>query len=193
MSAQAEQFGVALVRKNRQILFPSRQKLTFDNTLSIQTVRGTVCTHVHFRLTQENLVIFTNVGVQIYNVHIVDFLHMLNSLICFSSFGSTPVQDIAKIYWRNLHIRVRAKFIFKARIFTQQLSNLTPQERNILITSVFGFLQPLLSLLKPSSPKFPRSYQWDCVDCATKANHAKNTLDTQRLHLFLRSTLQISN
>ena len=35
--------------------FPGRQNLTFHNTLRIQTVGGTACTHVHFRWPDGNL------------------------------------------------------------------------------------------------------------------------------------------
>ena len=44
---------------------------------------------------------------------------------------------------------MRAKFVFKARIFTQGFSKLATPDRNILITSVFDFLQPRFSLLLP--------------------------------------------
>ena len=43
--------------------FPRGQNLTFDVTLPIQKVKGTVCTHVHFRETQWNLAIFKNVRI----------------------------------------------------------------------------------------------------------------------------------
>ena len=112
------QFGGGFVRKNRMTPFPKRQNLTFDDTLHIQTVRGTVCTHVHFRVTRWNLTIFTNVRVQTYNFHIVDLLP-LDCLICSNSFRSTPVQGISNIYWKIIHIRLRAKFIFKSSIFAQ--------------------------------------------------------------------------
>ena len=62
---------------------------------------------------------FTKVGVQTYNVHIVDLLPFLDTVIYIASFGPTPVQGISNIYWRVLNIVVRATFIFKARIFAQ--------------------------------------------------------------------------
>jgi len=98
-------------------------------------------------VAQREFAIFTNVGVKTYNVHIVDLLPFIDSVICFCSFGSTPVQGITNIYRRILHIVLLAKFIFKARIFNQQLSKLTPPDRKNFITSVFDFLQPRFSLL----------------------------------------------
>jgi len=105
------------------IQFRRRQNLTFDNTLPIQTVRGTVYTYVHVRVAKGKRVIFTNLAVQTYNVYIVE----LASVICFSSFGSTSVQGISNIYWSILHIVVRTKLILKARIFTKVFSKHTPQ------------------------------------------------------------------
>jgi len=57
---------------------------------SLSIVRGTVSTHLHFRVTQWKLAIFTNVGVQTYNVHILNLLPFLDYVIYFASFGSTP-------------------------------------------------------------------------------------------------------
>jgi len=91
------------------IQFRRRQNLTFDNTHPTQTVRGTVYTYVHVRVGQGKLAIFTNLGVQTYNVYIVELLTFHASVICFSSFGSTSVQGISNIYWRILHIVVRTK------------------------------------------------------------------------------------
>jgi len=109
------------------IQFRSRQNLTFDNTLPVQTDRGTVYTYVHVRVSQGKLAIYTNLGVQTYNVYIVELLPFLASVICFSSFGSTPVQGISNIYWRILHIVLRKKLILKVRIFIKKFSKHTPQ------------------------------------------------------------------
>ena len=109
------------------IQFRRRQNLTFDNTLPIQTVRGTVYTYVHVRVAQGKLAIFTKIGVQTYNVYIVELIPFHASVICFSSFGCTSVQGISNIYWRILHIVVRTKLILKVRIFTKEFSKHTPQ------------------------------------------------------------------
>jgi len=93
-------------------------------------------------------------GPREYCIYIVDHLPFLVSVTCFSSFGSTPVQGISNIYWRGLHIGVRTNFIFKARIFAQYFSKLTPPDRNNLITSVFEFLQPRFSFSIPVLQSF---------------------------------------
>ena len=126
------------------IQFPRRQNVIFNNTLPIQIFRGTVCTQVHFRVAQRKFAVFTNVGVQTYNVYIVDLLPFLDSGVCFSSFVPTT-----RTRHRVYLLEVRAKLIFKARIFTQQFPKHTPPDRNNLITSVFDFLQPRLSFLIP--------------------------------------------
>ena len=74
------------------ILIPGRQKLTFNGSLPIKIVRGTVYTHVHFRLTQTEFYVFTNVGIQTNNIHFV--FPLLNSVKCLCGFGSTPVQGV---------------------------------------------------------------------------------------------------
>jgi len=55
------------------IQYPERQNLTFDNPFPIQTDSRTVRTHIHFLVTCSELAIFTNVGVQTDNIHIVNF------------------------------------------------------------------------------------------------------------------------
>ena len=72
------------------IPFPRRQYTTFYNPLPIQTVKGTVCTYVHFRVTYKKLFIFTNVGVQTDDIHIPDLFPLLDSVVGFRSFGFTP-------------------------------------------------------------------------------------------------------
>ena len=92
---------------------------------------------------------FTNVGIGTDNVHIIDFFPLLNSVICFCGFSSTPLQGISDIYKRIFHIGLRRQFIFKARFFTQHFSKLAPSDRNNFITSAFYFLQPRLSFHIP--------------------------------------------
>ena len=72
------------------IQFSRRQNLIFDDPLHIKTVRETVCTHVHFRLPPRKTSIFTNVGAQTDNIHIVDYFPLLNSVSCLGGFGSSP-------------------------------------------------------------------------------------------------------
>jgi len=79
------------------IQLPRWQKLTFINTLPFQTVWGTFCTHVNIRVVRGKFAIFTNVGLLPYNVHIVDLLPFLDSVICFGSFGFTPYKA-SRIY-----------------------------------------------------------------------------------------------
>jgi len=81
------------------------------------------------------LAIFTNLGVQTYNIHTVDLLPLLDSVICFGSFGSTPVQAIPNIYWRVLHIEMWAMFSY----WHPQIETTS--------TSVLDFLQPRFSFL----------------------------------------------
>ena len=161
------------------------------NSLSKQT--GAFCTHIHFRVTRGKLVIFTNVGAQVYNVHIVDFLPFLDSVIYFGSFDSTPVQGISNIHWRVLNIGVQIKFIFKARIFGQQFSNFTPADRNNLTTSVFDYLQPrfgvLIRVLQSS---------FNLTDVFVSIGHVKTPMPkaprgSPRLHSSLRSSHKFSH
>jgi hypothetical protein len=72
------------------IQFSRRQYLIFDDPLPIKTVRETVCTHVNFRLPPRKTCIFTNVGEQTDNIHIVDYFPLLNSASCSSGFDSSP-------------------------------------------------------------------------------------------------------
>jgi len=110
--------GIALIWKNSMVQFPRRQNFTFNYPLPSQSVRRTVCTHVHFWVAHRKFPILTNVRVQTDNIHIMDFFPLLNSAISFCGLSSTPVQGIADIYSRILHIGVRGKFIFKAWILT---------------------------------------------------------------------------
>jgi len=122
------------------IRFPRSRNLTVDYTLPIQPVGGTFCTDVQFRVAQGKIVIFANVGVQSYKVHIVDHLPFLDSVILFSSFGATSIKGISNIYKRILYTGARAIFISKARIFAQRVPNVTLPDRDNLITSVYDFL-----------------------------------------------------
>ena len=83
------QLAVAYVWKIGVIEFPGRQNLTFHNSLPIQKFRGTFCTNVHLQVTQWELAIFTNVGIQTDNVHMFNF-SLLNCVICFTGLGSAP-------------------------------------------------------------------------------------------------------
>jgi len=140
--------------------FPRRQNFKFDNTFPIETDRSNVCTHVHSRLSLGKLAIFTNVVVLTCNVNIVDLLPVIDSLICFSSFGSLPIQGILNIYSRVLHICVRAKFIFKDTVFEQQFSKLKPPNRNNHITRDFDFLKPRICLMIPVLKTFLFRINW---------------------------------
>jgi len=115
--------------------------------------QGAVYTHVHLPVIRRKLAIFKNVWVQTYNVHIVNLLPFLAYVICLGSFCSTPVQGIPNIYC-GVNIGLRAKFIFKARIFVQQFCKLAPSDRNNLITSVVDFLHPRFSFLIPVLQSF---------------------------------------
>jgi len=44
---------------------------------SLSKVRGTVCIHIHFRVTYRKFAILTNVEIQTNNIHIVDILPCL--------------------------------------------------------------------------------------------------------------------
>jgi hypothetical protein len=57
---------------------PRSQNLVFHNPFPIQTVRGIVCTHMHFLVTYRKLSIFTDVGIQTNYIHIVNFLPLLD-------------------------------------------------------------------------------------------------------------------
>jgi len=106
------------------------------------------------RVTYMELAVLTNVGVQTDNVHIKDFFPLLDFVVCFCGLGSIPVKGISNIYWRMLHIGVRAKFILEARIITQEFFKLSPPDRNNCITSVSYFLQPRLCLLIQTQQSF---------------------------------------
>ena len=108
---------------------------------SISKVNGTVCTHVHFRVTLWKLAIFTNVGLQTDNIHIVDF-PTLNSVISFGGFGSTPVQDIPNINRKILQLGLRIKFISEAWSSCKIYLNSHSPDRNNFITPIFKNLQP---------------------------------------------------
>jgi hypothetical protein len=41
-------------------------------------------------VTHRKFAIFTNVGVQIDNIHIRDFFPLFDFVVCFGGFGSTP-------------------------------------------------------------------------------------------------------
>jgi len=146
------------------IQFHRRQNLTCDDTLPIQTV----CTHVHILLEQWILAIFRNVLVQCYNVNIMD-VRFRDSLGCFASFGST--RHLVCLLESFSH-RVQAKLVLKARIFTQQFSNLTSLDRNI--TGVHSFLQPRLSFFIPFLHCFV-SFTDGFVSIGHSDTHAKST------------------
>jgi len=168
------------------IQFPRKQNLTFYDMLPTQTIRGAFCTHAHFRVTRWILAIITD------NVHVVDLLCRLDSVICLCDFSSTPVQVISNIYWRVFNIGVRTKFIFKARIFAQQFPKHIPPDRINIITGVLDFLQP----------RFVSSYlfcEFSSVfaDGSVSILHAvtlsKSTRSTQTFHSSLHSKHQISH
>jgi hypothetical protein len=100
------------------IQLPRRYNFTFDYPFRIQTVRGTVCTHVHFRVLNRKFTIFTDVGVQTDYINVWDFFPFFDSVPCFCGFGSTPVQGMGNINWRVLYIGVRTELNFKSMIFS---------------------------------------------------------------------------
>jgi len=75
------------------IQFPRRQKLIFDDPLPIKTVRETVCTQVNFRLPPRKTCIFTKVGAQTDNIHVVYYFPLLNSVSCLSGSVSSPFKS----------------------------------------------------------------------------------------------------
>jgi len=91
----------ATVTVNRFVLAGKWKNLV--NNFSLSKVRGTFCTHVHFRVTQRKLAIFANVGVQTYKVHIAILLPFFKSVICFVSFSSTPVNSYRILIGSYLH------------------------------------------------------------------------------------------
>ena len=102
-SAQAEHNGnislwLFLYGSTGWYSFLGGRTLHFIIPLPIQTVRETICTRIHFRVTNKELAVLTNVGVQTDNVHITDFFPLLNSVVCFRCLGSTPVQGISIIF-----------------------------------------------------------------------------------------------
>jgi len=64
----------------------------------IETIRGTVCTHVDFWVAHREPAVLTNVGAQNDNIHIMDFLTLLYSVAGFCGPRSTPVQGISNIF-----------------------------------------------------------------------------------------------
>jgi hypothetical protein len=120
----------------------------------------------------------------------VDLIPFIDSVICFGSFGSTPVQSISNIYLIIFHIGLRAKLIFKARVFAQQFCKCAPPDRNNLITGVPNFLQPPFSFLI-SFPQSFLSITNGFVSIWHVDTHAKSTRGIKRLHSSLRSTIKI--
>ena len=112
----------------------------------------------------------------------MDLIPFIDSVICFDSFGSTPVQSISNIYLIIFHIGLGAKLIFKARVFAQQFCKSAPPDRNNLITGVPNFLQPPFSFLSITNG-FVSIWHVD--------THAKSTRGIKRLHSSLRSTIKI--
>jgi hypothetical protein len=68
-------------------------------------------------VTERKLAIFTNVGVQTDNTHIVDFSPLLKSIPCLGGIVSTPVEGILNINGGFLLIGVRTELILRAWIF----------------------------------------------------------------------------
>jgi len=169
------------------IQIPRKQNLTFDDMLPIQTVKGTVCIHARFRATRRKLAIFTNVRVQADNFHVEDLLSGLDSVICVSGFSSSPIEGISNIYWRVFNIGVRTKFIFKARIFEQQIPKLIPPDRNNIITGVLDFLLHRFSFFISILRIFHGLCRWVCVDWACKYTHSKSTRSNRKFHYSLHS------
>jgi len=83
--------------------------------------------HIHFRVTNRELAVIANLGVQTDNIHITDSFPLHDSVVCFRSLGSNPVQGSSNIYWRMLYIGFRAKFILEARIVTKEFFKLATQ------------------------------------------------------------------
>jgi len=74
------QFGVAFVLSTGWYSFLGGGTLHLIIP-SLSKVRGTVCTHVHFRVAHRKLTIFTNVRVQTDHIHISDFFRILDYVI----------------------------------------------------------------------------------------------------------------
>lgn len=135
--------------------------------------QGTVCTHVHFRLTLRKLAIFRNIGVQFNYIHNVDF-PLLVSVICFSGLGSPPVQGIPNINWRVLKIRARSLLILKARSFEQECFKIAHPRSKQFITCISIF-SASLSFTHTCSTMFLLGCLWGFVDLAYRDTHAKIT------------------
>jgi len=98
------------------------------------------------------------------NIHIKDFLPLLESVVCFRGLGSTPIQGISIIYWRMLYISVRANFILEARIVKQVFLKLAPPRSKQLYEKRLLFIATSLVSLHTDWAEFPRLYRWAYVD-----------------------------
>jgi len=73
----------------------------------LPNMQRAVCTYGLFRVTNRKLAVLTGVGVQAENIHIMDFLLLLESVVGSRDLVSNPVQVIWNIYWKILYMGVR--------------------------------------------------------------------------------------
>ena len=100
---------------------------SFHYSLPIHTVRGKVCTHVHFRVNYREIAVLRTVGVQTDIIHITDFFPLFDCSM-FSWHRFFPRTRYLEYLFENVYIGLRAIFIFEVRIVTQGFFKLAPQD-----------------------------------------------------------------